>query len=378
MRTGIFRRYTKRFFVYFNIVIAVSFLLGCYCSWFNPAYFWFVGLLTLASLYLLLILVLFIIFWLIFKTKFAFISIAAILLAWNPVRQLIKFRFSTEDMTAKAPADIRVMSWNVEHFDILEHKKHPEVKEKMIALINKYEPDIACFQEMVASDFDSTAINYVPQFLKELHFSQYNYSYNKKLDFDGKHRFGIITFSKFPIVRQHTISYDPNDYNSIFQYTDIQKGADTFRIFNVHLQSLKFSNVNRQYMDDPTIENGSDLKKSKNIIVKLKTGFLKRRLQSDRIRKAVNESLYPVIICGDFNDVPNSYAYDIIGKNLKNAFVEKGGGIGRTFSAISPTLRIDNILCDKLFGVKQFVRINKKMSDHFPIITDLQIGNSNK
>ncbi len=378
MATGIFRRFTKRFFVYVNIVVAVLFLWGSYCSYFNPNYFWFVGLLTLGLLYLLLVLVLFVFFWLIFKVKFSLISIIAIFLAWGPLGQLIKWKFSTETMQAKTPVTIRVMSWNVEHFDILEHKTHPEVKDAMLGVVNKYDPDIACFQEMVAGDADSAAINYLPHFLKDIHFSAYNYSFNTKLNFDGLHHFGIITFSKFPIVTQRTISYEPHDYNSIFQYTDILKGADTFRILNVHLQSLKFSSNNRKYLEDPSIENGTDIEKSRNIISKLKTGFLKRKLQSDRIRKAIDESPYPVIVCGDFNDVPNSYAYNTIGRGLKNAFAEKGGGIGRTFSGISPTLRIDNIFCDKLFEVQQFVRVNRKLSDHFPIITDLTIGSIKK
>ncbi len=35
------------------------------------------------------------------------------------------------------------MSWNVEHFDILEHKTHPEKKQQMLDLIKDYQPDIA-------------------------------------------------------------------------------------------------------------------------------------------------------------------------------------------------------------------------------------------
>jgi len=70
-------------------------------------------------------------------------------------------------------------------------------------------------------------------------------------------------------------------------------------------------------------------------------------------------------VCGDFNDVPNSYAYNTIGKGLQNTFAEKGSGIGRTFSGISPTLRIDNIFASEPFTVLQYTRIPKKMSDHF-------------
>ena len=79
----------------------------------------------------------------------------------------------------------------------------------------------------------------------------------------------------------------------------------------------------------------------------------------------------PVIVCGDFNDVPNSYAYNTIGAGMKNAFAEKGTGIGRTFFGISPTLRIDNIFSDSRFNVEQYIRVKKKISDHFPIIADL-------
>jgi endonuclease/exonuclease/phosphatase family metal-dependent hydrolase len=100
---------------------------------------------------------------------------------------------------------------------------------------------------------------------------------------------------------------------------------------------------------------------------------MKRKIQSDRIREAIDQSPYPVIVCGDFNDVPNSYAYGTIGKGLKNAFVERGAGIGRTFYGISPTLRIDNIFADARCNIVQYVRIRKELSDHFPIIADLHM-----
>ncbi|MBL7731929.1 MAG: endonuclease/exonuclease/phosphatase, partial [Chitinophagaceae bacterium] len=73
------------------------------------------------------------------------------------------------------------------------------------------------------------------------------------------------------------------------------------------------------------------------------------------------------------NDVPNSYTYFTIKGNLQDAFLKKGFGIGRTFSAISPTLRIDYILADRSFRVKQFNRIIKKLSDHYMLVTDLEL-----
>ena len=371
---GFLRRFTKGFFVLCNVGIAILFLLGCYASYFNATTYWYLGLLTLASLYLLLLLIIFLGFWLFAKPKFIFIGVITIAVAWNPLGQIIKIKQSEEFKIAKLPNSIRVMSWNIEHFDILEHKTHPERKQEMLDLINKYSPDVACFQEMVGGDFDSTAINYVPRIAKELNFKYYYYSYDKRDDFDGKHHYGIITFSRFPIIQKFTYGPPELNYNSIFQSIDVAKNDDTFRVFNIHLQSLKFSDVSRQYIDDPTLKGRIDIEKSKNIISKFKTGFAKRKLQSERVKKSMNESPYKVIICGDFNDVPNSYAYNTIGKGLKNAYAEKGSGIGRTFASISPTLRIDNIFVDKKLQVEQFARVKKKLSDHFPIIADVTLA----
>ena len=373
MSTSFIRRFTKRILIGTNIAIAVLFLVGCYSSWFDPTYFWFIGLLTLASFYLCLLLIGFFFFWLFTKPALMLISIISFLLAWQPMKHLVKLRLSNDFSFNKQPGQLRVMSWNVEHFDILEHKTHPEGKDEMIRLINLYNPDIACFQEMVGSDSIEQAINYIPYFLRQLNMADYFYSYNRKLDFDNNHHFGVITFSKYPIVFKKTVSYPPNDYNSIFQYIDILKENDTFRVFNLHLQSLKFSNRNLQYIDDPSIKDEQDLENSKNIISKFKKGFLKREIQSNRIKEEINKSPYPVIVCGDFNDVPNSYSYNTIGKGLHNAFAEKGTGIGRTYNGISPTLRIDNIFADTRFSITQYIRIQKKLSDHFPIIADMYL-----
>jgi endonuclease/exonuclease/phosphatase family metal-dependent hydrolase len=378
MAGNFFRRNTKRFFVICNVLVAIVFLLGCYSSWFNPTHFWFIGFFTLASLYLLLALVLFLFFWLFAKKKLIMISLVSILLAWKPIGQIFKLKTSADFIVAKQAQHIRVMSWNVEHFDILEHKKHPEVKTEMLALINKFEPDIACFQEMVGGDKDSTAINYVPSIAKQLNFQHYFYAYSKLDDFDGKHHFGNIIFSKFPIINKKSVTDNSHNYNNSFQYVDIAKQLDTFRVINLHLQSLKFSSENLKYINDAESNPDINLEESKNIISKFKTGFLKRKAQSENVQKTIRESIYPVIVCGDFNDVPNSYAYCTIGKNLKNAFAEKGSGIGRTFSGISPTLRIDNIFMDKRFAVEQYTCIQKKMSDHFPVITDIAFTKEKK
>lgn len=370
MEKSLVRRFTKIFFIALNFIVAIFFIAGGNVKYFNPKDWWFLGLFTFILAYLLLALFLFFLFWLLKKSPWCLISLITIALGWNAVMNVFPMKFSSSFSLEKKPISIRVMSWNVEQFNILHHKDHPEIKQEMFDLINQYDPDIACFQEVVAGD-KKKGINYFPDIQKALRFVDYFYSYSLKDDFDHNHHFGRIIFSKLPIINKQTVVNYPNDYNATFQYIDVVKGNDTIRVFNVHLQSLKFSKANRSYLDNASLNSDSNITESKSIISKIKTGFIKRSIQANFIKDEINHSPYPVIVCGDFNDVPNSYAYETIGKGLQNAFVEKGSGIARTFTAISPTLRIDNIFADKNFTITQFARVKKLLSDHFPIIADL-------
>lgn len=370
---------SKKFFIISNIIIALSYLMGCYGKFFLTIG-WPFGFFPLAAFYLFIILALFIVFWLFVKRGWALISLIAILITIKPLRHIIPFRVSTDFDVMGKTDDIRVMSWNVAQFNLLTDKQKPEKRNDMLALINKYKPDIACFQEMVAAD---TLVNLnnpyyrkysyytVFEYSEKLNFPHYYFGYNYLNNFLRGQHFGTIIFSRYPIINRQFLSFPPYDYNSDFQYADIVKDGDTIRIFNIHLQSLKFSEGNRAYIDYPTLESEQDIKRSKSVISKFKHGFLRRQAQVNNVKREIDKSPYPVILCGDFNDVPNSYAYQTIEEDLQNAFAEKGAGLGRTFTGISPTLRIDNIFASPSFSVNQFVRVPVELSDHFPIIADL-------
>ncbi len=364
------RTFTKKITIAFNIFIALLFIAGASVRFFNPAHWWFLGLLAFALPFFLLLLIFFAVFWLFAKPFWSLISIFTIIAGWPAVKNIFSTNFSSSFHIAKAPENFRVMSWNIEQLNIQHYKDKPWIKDQMLDLINYYDPDIACFQEVVLGE-KKKSINYFPDIRKKLKFTDYFYSYALKDDFDSYHHFGIIIFSKFPIISKQAFVNYPNDYNSTFQYVDVITASDTVRIFNIHLQSLKFSRENLNYIDKANLKSDSTIMESKSIISKMKTGFIKRSVQANFIADEIKQSTYPVIVCGDFNDVPNSYAYETIGNGLQDAFIEKGLGISRTFSSISPTLRIDNIFVDYKLSVTQFLRVKKTFSDHFPIIADL-------
>ena len=365
------KSFAKFLLIACNIAVALFFIIGCYGSKFNSGKYWFLGLFTLASLYFLFALIIFIFFWLLVKPKYSLIGIIAMATCWMPLKNLIGIHPLEEFAEKKDESAIRVMSWNVELFNLLNYKTAPGKKSEMINLVKELKPDIFCMQEMAAGDSSPKAINYLPDIMKKTGNFKYYYHYNPAQDFDRDHHFGMVIASRYPILKKESISFNRKSYNATFIYTDLLKGDDTFRVFNIHLQTLRFNENNRKYLENFSLDNDTYIENSKSILSKYKKGLIERRRQSDFVKKHLDQSPYPIILCGDFNDVPNSYAYRISGENLKNAFAEKGVGIGATFNGISPTLRIDNIFCSPSFEVKQYDRFKNKLSDHFPIVADL-------
>ena len=122
-------------------------------------------------------------------------------------------------------------------------------------------------------------------------------------------------------------------------------------------------NIDQQDMEN--VKNNS-----RSIIRKMKTAYLLRANQAQEIKEEINNSPYPVIVCGDMNDVPNSYAYQTIGKGLTDSYAEKGRGIGRTFKFLSATLRIDYIFHSKELSLNLIQVIRPALSDHYPVVAD--------
>ncbi|MFY7898724.1 MAG: endonuclease/exonuclease/phosphatase family protein [Chitinophagaceae bacterium] len=105
----------------------------------------------------------------------------------------------------------------------------------------------------------------------------------------------------------------------------------------------------------------------------MKPAFKRRAVQADIIKTELIASPHPSVICGDFNDVPNSYTYFTIKGNKQDAFLKKDFGIGRTFIALAPTLRIDYILVDNTFNVAQFDMVDEGLSDHIMLVSDIRL-----
>ena len=369
------RSLTKRIFIGISILLVVVFLLACCNIWLNPQEWWWVAVLGLGFPFILLAVICCLVFWLIFKSRWAILPFVALLLGYSNIRALIGVHFSTSFNKEKAPNSLRILSWNVSWFDNQRKsdKNQKSRRKEMLEYIATQNADVLCFQEYLESNIKDDAYS------NEKEFSAMGYPYNYWVgDYilkKGTYLAGTAIFSKYPIVKTYRLQYNGERKDKAFESliaADLDLGKDTIRVFTTHLQSILLKDDD--YKNIEVIRNVDDsmVAASKSILRKLKNGYKYRGGQAQMVREELDKSPYPEIICGDFNDVPNSYTYFTIKGPRQDAFLEKGSRFGRTYNKISPTLRIDYIMPNARFKVLQYTKTVLPYSDHFPIMADLQ------
>ena len=372
-----FRSVAKRFFIILNIFASVLFLLACLSPHLNPVTWWLVSLLGLGFAIILIVLILFIPFWLFVRwPKYTLISIIPLIIGWKSISVFFAFNSSEDFTLKKSDNTIRVVHWNVARF--VEWKRNnnkgSQTRLKMLDQIKKQNADVLCLQEFFHAT-DSVYYDNLNYVMKNIGYPYFHYSW----DNDGTDQYnGQIIFSRHPIIDSATIRFPkPGMEESLIQ-ADIVIGNDTVRFFTTHLQSVQFKKEDLQDIEEIKSRDDSLLENSRNIFAKLKRAAVYRSRQAVIVKETASKSPYPSVITGDFNDIPNSYTYYTIRGDLQDAFLEKGFGIGRTYTGLSPTLRIDYILTSNQFTVLQFKRIINDFSDHYMLVADLQLPPSRK
>lgn len=362
-----FRKTTKTIIIIINAVVVVLFLIACLTIWLTPTKYWWIGFAGLLVPYLILLLFFSILFWFIVKPGLALISILTLLIGWQQINVFFAFHIKTDFVKAKDKDVIRIVNWNVESFNGLtknkETKKH--IREDVAATITQLQPDIICLQEFNTSHLKGVESDNLLLFTKTYPYYYFSKDYQRS---NGMYQSGCIIFSKYKIADSGRIKYHVAE--SLI-YIDLIKGKDTFRVYTTHLQSFKFKKEDYEGMEKITEQDEEALVSSKNIIIKMRLAFKRRGVEANTVREELDKSALPSIICGDFNDVPNSYTYFHIKGYRQDAFLKKGFGIGRSFIALAPTLRIDYILPDNNFEIKQFDMVDEGLSDHIMLVSDL-------
>ena len=281
--------------------------------------------------------------------KSAFIPLAALLIGYKFI--LITYQFNSSDENAPG---LRVLTYNAHLFDY-KRSNEGEFDSNIFSWLVDHPAEVKVFQEFY-QDNTSTSRNALKILSKN---GAYEYSYHSNEGDKNRRSVGLAIFSKYPIVHEGVV-FDTKYTNGAI-FADIEVGNDTIRIYNTHLESMA--------IQAESLDNYEQAKTVyRKTLGKLHRGSLARAEQLDILFEHFGNSPHPVILMGDLNEIPYSYAYFKLSQKLTNAFELAGRGFGFTYNRILFFLRIDHIFASpELTPLYFHTHREVDYSDHYPV-----------
>ncbi len=350
------KKFTVQLIAGANVVTVIVMLLIGYSDRVNPTDHPMLSTIGMTFPIFLLINLLFLFFWLLFKWYKAWIPIIGFILAYVPIS--IYFPINQNQ---SIPSDaLKLVSYNVCAYG--GNYKYDDGLKTVVDYLCDEEADIVCIQE----DVDTWRKNAFEKYRRY-------YAYNDTLvlvnSSVGYNALGIHT--RFPIIKRERIDYSSVANGSVAWWLDIK--GDTVIVINNHFESCHLTTEDRQQYRQilhGKISGDSARSESKLLLVKLAEANAKRAGQIRTVRQFIDEhKQFPVIVCGDFNDSPISYSRYMMSQVLTDCFKESGRGIGLSYNQKAFSFRIDHVFCSDDFEPIQ-CKVDSRMdaSDHNPVV----------
>lgn len=331
-----------------TILVSVFILMGIFGGYANPATNTALALCVFALPLFIIADVILLIFWLI-RRRWHWAAIPGVTLLLcipyiGTLYQLGWFRSSGEGKSG-----LNVATYNVHVFG---REMNGYKAGDILTLMKNNDVDILCMQEYMEQ---SGEINNSENYLK--YFSSM-----------AKGQPDMVIFSRrYPIIDSQAIDFGHT--NNSAMWADIDVNGRVFRVFNVHLETTGVNGAlhaaEKQEAKGMLVERNAVLKA---IYGSYTRGMAIRAQQADIVAAEIKNCPYPVILCGDFNDVPYSYVYRKMKGDLADGFKEGGKGFMYTMREGKKKVRIDYIFhSDELEGFN-YRTLNVTYSDHLPVL----------
>lgn len=331
------RKFINKLIYWGNLFAAFLLLVSFILPYLPPKTFPGLSLLSLVVSVLIIVNIAFAVYWAIQLRRRFFVSFIVLLISYFYFN--VFYEVSSEGDASQYKNTLNVLSYNVRLFNAYEKNPDTDAIKIISEILTEENPDVVFVQEY-----------YKPN---KIDFSAYPHKY---IHFKSeKAKLGHAFFSKYPIINTGAFDFE-NTYNNTI-YADIVKGADTIRLYNVHLQSLGI------------IPRVSFLQDSDNekLRKRVSTAFEKQQGQVEAILVHKQNTKNPVIISGDFNNTPFSYSYRKLKDGMLDAFRERGNGLGTTFKFEKYPMRIDYIFASNELNILSFDTMEKTFSDHYAV-----------
>jgi len=358
------KKLTKSALYIFNWFLAILFVLAASAKYISPEIWIIPSYLALIFPYLFVVNIIFIIVWFNRLSGKLFVSLIVLFAGWGQFYSMFQVSFTKKKKQQK---ELNVVSHNLRAFGLNGPKFETTTGTKIFKYYKNIDADIFCFQEF----FNTKNFKFSPKdsLIKATQTKYHHLEY--VVHFRGND-FGLATFSKYPITNQGIVEM-PQQGTNLCIFSDIKFGEEVIRVYNFHLASIHFREAEYKYIEEIDKKSQDEhIEAATSLSSLIGNAFKKRAVQSEIIKKHIENSPYPVIVCGDLNDTPNSYAYNTLKKDLNDTYEKKGMFLGNTYNGKLPPLRIDFILTSPRFDVHTQHVEKVDLSDHYPIFTTLQ------
>jgi endonuclease/exonuclease/phosphatase family metal-dependent hydrolase len=277
--------------------------------------------------------------------------IFAILSCIPYIGTIYQFRFSSDVDASKA--GFKIATYNVAMFG---RETSGFKSGDILSEMKKQNVDILCLQEY--SDVCGDRRN--------------SDNYREYFPYHAYGKDDMIIYSRFPISQSNTIEFG-NYTNNSAMWADVIINEKAFRVYNVHLETTGFNRTLRKVakmeLQGQTITENAIVQA---IYGNYTMGMVVRARQCKIVAEDIESCMLPVIVCGDFNDVPYSYTYHTMLGNLVDGFKECGNGFMSTYRGLKKA-RIDYIFHDKSLSGQTYYKEDLSYSDHHPVFMKIAL-----
>lgn len=303
----------------------------------------------------------FIVYWLFLREWWFFLfGICSFLICRGPVTCYFPFHEQVKEIPEGSV--LKVLTYNVMGFGYKDHTtKDPN---PILQYIADSDADIVCLQEYAIGTSNKFLTNRkIAEALK-----MYRYRSILPVGTSGALKFHIAVFSKYPISKSRRIRYESAFNGSSIHELDIK--GKKLTLINNHLESFKLTTEDKShyaaFLKNINTETIGELRSS--IGQKLGPAFRIRAQQARAVAEEIKkiETDY-ILVCGDFNDTPISYAHRTIQGPLTDAYAESGRGVGVTYNENFFWFRIDHILHSDNMKALNCTVDHVRYSDHYPV-----------
>ena len=261
------------------------------------------------------------------------------------------FQFGSQDDKADAKPGLKIASYNVAMFG---RETSGFMAQDILSEMKKQKVDIACMQEY--NDYAGDKRN--------------SDSYKEYFPYMAVGKSDMVIYSRYPIVKSENIPFELT--NNSAQWAEIKYNDNVYRVYNVHLETTGINGALHKAAKQEA--RGIDVPNNafmNYLYGKYTVGMIARSGQANQLAMNMRESEVPIIVCGDFNDVPYSYVYNTMLGDKIDGFKECGSGYMNTFRG-NKNVRIDYIFHDKEMEGISYYKKELSYSDHYPIF--MRIG----